>query len=104
MSEASREKIYGVDASERHTKILEVRVIRATDLQRLDFLGGLCDPYVKLSLQVKDSRNAVMEPIRTRTVPKTLNPYWNQEFLIRVRSSLLYRTKKRFDEYKFRLG
>lgn len=100
MSEASRDNIYGADASERHTKILKVRIIRAIDLQRRDFLGGLCDPYVKISLQFKDSRNAVMEPIRTRTVPKTLNPYWNQEFLIRVNPNKHRLTFELYDQNK----
>ena len=84
MSDVSREKIYGTDASDRHTQILRIKVLRATDLQRRDFLGGLGDPYVKISLQTRENRNVTVDTTRTRTVPKTLNPLWNQDFLFRV--------------------
>ncbi|CAF2249964.1 unnamed protein product [Rotaria magnacalcarata] len=80
----SREKIYGVDASERNTRLLRVKVLRAIDLQRRDFLGGTGDPYVKITLQIVENRNSVIDFARTHTVPKTLNPVWNQDFLFRV--------------------
>ncbi|CAF4093226.1 unnamed protein product [Rotaria magnacalcarata] len=70
----SREKIYGVDASERNTRLLRVKVLRAIDLQRRDFLGGTGDPYVKITLQIVENRNSVIDFARTHTVPKTLNP------------------------------
>lgn len=84
MASASREKVYGAEASERNTRLLRVKVLRATDLQRRDFLGGSGDPYVKISLQTRENRNLISESARTRTVPKTLNPYWNQDFTFRV--------------------
>ena len=84
MSDTSREKIYGVDASERNARLLRVKILRAVDLQRRDFLGGSGDPYVKISLQVRDNRNVTIDVARTRTVPKTLNPLWNQDFVFRV--------------------
>jgi Ca2+-dependent lipid-binding protein len=84
MSDTSREKVYGVDASERNTRLLRVKVLRAVELQRRDFLGGSGDPYVKISLQTKENRNSTVDVARTRTVPKTLNPYWNQDFVFRV--------------------
>lgn len=84
MSDTSREKIYGIDASERNARLLRVKIIRAVDLQRRDFLGGSGDPYVKISLQVPDNRNVTIDVARTRTVPKTLNPLWNQDFTFRV--------------------
>ncbi|CAF0902584.1 unnamed protein product [Adineta ricciae] len=84
MSDTSREKIYGVDASERNARLLRVKILRAVDLQRRDFLGGSGDPYVKISLQVRDNRNVTIDIARTRTVPKTLNPLWNQDFIFRV--------------------
>ncbi|CAF1348466.1 unnamed protein product [Rotaria sordida] len=84
MSDASREKIYGVNAAERNTRLLRVKILRATDLSRRDFLGGSGDPYVKISLQSNENRNSIIDTARTRTVPKTLNPLWNQDFIFRV--------------------
>jgi len=84
MSNASREKIYGVDASERNTRLLRIKILRAIDLQRRDFLGGSGDPYVKISLQLRENRNSTIDIARTRAVPKTLNPLWNQDFMFRV--------------------
>jgi Ca2+-dependent lipid-binding protein len=96
MSEASREKIYGASASDRHTRLLRIKVLRATELQRRDFLGGSGDPYVKISLQTRENRNTLIDSTRTRTVPKTLNPLWNQDFIFRV-------CRKRYIEKKFLL-
>lgn len=84
MSDRSREKIYGADASDRHCRVLRLKIIRAVDLQRRDFLGGSGDPYVKIALQERDNRGTTIDAARTRTVPKTLNPLWNQDFLFRV--------------------
>ncbi|CAF4196250.1 unnamed protein product, partial [Rotaria magnacalcarata] len=42
------------------------------------------DPYVKITLQIVENRNSVIDFARTHTVPKTLNPVWNQDFLFRV--------------------
>ena len=95
MSEASREKIYGADASDRHTRLLRIKVLRATELQRRDFLGGSGDPYVKISLQTRENRNTLIDSTRTRTVPKTLNPLWNQDFLFRVGGNELSREEHR---------
>lgn len=85
MSEASREKTYGVDASTRNTCLLRVKVLRAVDLSRREFLGGSGDPYVRVLLQHRENRNQTIDVARTRTVPKTLNPLWNQDFVFRVR-------------------
>ena len=84
MSEAAREKIFGVDASQPDTRLLRVKVLRAIDLPKRDFLGGSGDPYVKILLQTRENRNQTIDIARTRTVPKTLNPLWNQDFLFRV--------------------
>ncbi|UJR33213.1 hypothetical protein I4U23_020668 [Adineta vaga] len=84
MSDTSREKIYGAESSERNTRLLRIKVLRAIDLQRRDFLGGSGDPYVKILLQTRENRNQTVDIARTRTVPKTLNPLWNQDFIFRV--------------------
>ncbi|CAF4746230.1 unnamed protein product, partial [Rotaria socialis] len=52
--------------------------------QRRDFLGGSGDPYVKVLLQTRENRNQTIDIARTRTIPKTLNPMWNQDFIFRV--------------------
>ncbi|CAF3762631.1 unnamed protein product [Rotaria sp. Silwood1] len=84
MSDMSREKIYGVQRSERNTRLLRVKVLRAIDLQRRDFLGGTGDPYVKILLQSNEHRNSIIDTARSRAIPKTLNPLWNQDFIFRV--------------------
>jgi Ca2+-dependent lipid-binding protein len=84
MTEPSRDQIHGVDANEPNTRLLRVKVLRAVDLQRRDFLGSTGDPYVKVSLQNRDNRNQVVDITRTRTVLKTLNPQWNQDFIFRA--------------------
>lgn len=84
MSGVPGEKIFGAEASDRRTRVLRIKVIRAVDLQRRDFLGGSGDPYVKILLKTRDNRNSTVDFTRTRIVPKTLNPLWNQDFLFRV--------------------
>ncbi|CAF4365291.1 unnamed protein product, partial [Rotaria sordida] len=37
-----------------------------------------------ISLQSIENRNSIIDTARTRTVPKTLNPLWNQDFIFRV--------------------
>ena len=84
MTEPSRDHIYGADANEPNTRLLRVKVLRAVDLQRRDFLASTGDPYIKVSLQKRDNRNQVIDIAKTRTVVKTLNPQWNQDFVFRV--------------------
>jgi Ca2+-dependent lipid-binding protein len=93
MSETPREKIYGADASERNARLLRIKILRAIDLQRRDFLGGSGDPYVKILLQTRENRNQTVDIARTRTVAKTLNPLWNQDFVFRVCRILISRNK-----------
>lgn len=84
MTEQSRDHVYGADASEPNTRLLRVKVLRAVDLQRRDFLNSTGDPYIKVSLQKREHRNQVIDIARTRTVLKTLNPQWNQDFVFRA--------------------
>uniref|UniRef100_A0A667H938 E3 ubiquitin-protein ligase n=1 Tax=Lynx canadensis TaxID=61383 RepID=A0A667H938_LYNCA len=44
------------------------------------------DPYVKLSLYVADE-NRELALVQTKTIKKTLNPKWNEEFYFRVNPS-----------------
>ena len=84
MSDTAREKIYGADPADANTRLLRIKVLRATDLQRRDFLGGQVDPYVRVLLQTRENRNQTVDIALTRTIKKTLNPHWNQDFIFRV--------------------
>uniref|UniRef100_A0A8C0QEG9 E3 ubiquitin-protein ligase NEDD4-like n=2 Tax=Canidae TaxID=9608 RepID=A0A8C0QEG9_CANLF len=53
---------------------------RSTDFRRTS------DPYVKLSLYVADE-NRELALVQTKTIKKTLNPKWNEEFYFRVNPS-----------------
>ncbi|CAM4849774.1 unnamed protein product, partial [Rotaria magnacalcarata] len=87
MSNTSREKIYGVDESERNARLLRIKVLQATDLQRRDSFDGSGDPYIQILLQSRENQNQTIDTARTRTVSKTLNPLWNQDFIFRVDST-----------------
>ncbi|ETE68271.1 hypothetical protein L345_05935, partial [Ophiophagus hannah] len=49
----------------------------------------LSDPYVKLSLYVADE-NRELALVQTKTIKKTLNPKWNEEFYFRRGELKLY--------------
>lgn len=63
----------------RPVGILHVKVLRAMNLRKLDFLGA-SDPYVKLKL-TEDKVPAKQTKVRF----KNLNPEWNEEFKLTVR-------------------
>uniref|UniRef100_A0A672I0P9 HECT-type E3 ubiquitin transferase n=1 Tax=Salarias fasciatus TaxID=181472 RepID=A0A672I0P9_SALFA len=63
-------------------KLLRVKVIAGIDLAKKDIIGA-SDPYVKLSLYVADE-NRELALVQTKTIKKTLNPKWNEEFYFRV--------------------
>ncbi|KAJ7418687.1 hypothetical protein BTVI_27916 [Pitangus sulphuratus] len=83
---------------QEESRILRVKVVSGIDLAKKDIFGarndnginGLCkreqkqrDPYVKLSLYVADE-NRELALVQTKTIKKTLNPKWNEEFYFRV--------------------
>ncbi|XP_078281466.1 E3 ubiquitin-protein ligase NEDD4-like isoform X4 [Rhinoraja longicauda] len=74
--------IYGLSDDEEGTRVLRVKVISGIDLAKKDIFGA-SDPYVKLSLYVADE-NRELALIQTKTIKKSLNPKWNEEFLFRV--------------------
>ena len=53
-----------------------LRVIRANDLQKMDWTGA-ADPYVKITLGEEGKQ-------KTRVIEKSLNPIWNEDFLYSV--------------------
>ncbi|XP_056147171.1 E3 ubiquitin-protein ligase NEDD4-like [Lampris incognitus] len=76
------ETIYGLSEDEHETRVLRVKVIAGIDLAKKDIIGA-SDPYVKLSLYVADE-NKELALVQTKTIKKTLNPKWNEEFYFRV--------------------
>nr|XP_021324700.1 E3 ubiquitin-protein ligase NEDD4-like isoform X14 [Danio rerio] len=76
------EPIYGLSEDENESRILRVKVIAGIDLAKKDIIGA-SDPYVKLSLYVADE-NRELALVQTKTIKKTLNPKWNEEFYFRV--------------------
>ncbi|XP_034458231.1 E3 ubiquitin-protein ligase NEDD4-like isoform X14 [Hippoglossus hippoglossus] len=79
---ATYEPIYGLSEDENETRVLRVKVIAGIDLAKKDIIGA-SDPYVKLSLYVADE-NKELALVQTKTIKKTLNPKWNEEFYFRV--------------------
>lgn len=59
--------------------ILHVKVIRATKLLKMDFLGA-SDPYVKLKLS-----GDTLPVKKTTIIRKNLNPEWNENFKLIVK-------------------
>uniref|UniRef100_A0A8C1WX90 E3 ubiquitin-protein ligase NEDD4-like n=1 Tax=Cyprinus carpio TaxID=7962 RepID=A0A8C1WX90_CYPCA len=72
----------GVLDLKNESRILRVKVIAGIDLAKKDIIGA-SDPYVKLSLYVTDE-NRELALVQTKTIKKTLNPKWNEEFYFRV--------------------
>ncbi|XP_051892691.1 E3 ubiquitin-protein ligase NEDD4-like isoform X12 [Pristis pectinata] len=79
---AQLDTIYGLSDDEEESRVLRVKVISGIDLAKKDIFGA-SDPYVKLSLYVADE-NRELALIQTKTIKKSLNPKWNEEFLFRV--------------------
>uniref|UniRef100_A0A673IIY4 E3 ubiquitin-protein ligase n=1 Tax=Sinocyclocheilus rhinocerous TaxID=307959 RepID=A0A673IIY4_9TELE len=71
-----------LESEGNESRILRVKVIAGIDLAKKDIIGA-SDPYVKLSLYVTDE-NRELALVQTKTIKKTLNPKWNEEFYFRV--------------------
>ncbi|XP_041464657.1 E3 ubiquitin-protein ligase NEDD4-like isoform X1 [Lytechinus variegatus] len=65
------------------TRILKVRVIEGKDLAKKDIFGA-SDPYVRIKLFRGDREEGVISTVQTRTIKRTLNPKWYEDFLFRV--------------------
>ncbi|XP_077988397.1 E3 ubiquitin-protein ligase NEDD4-like isoform X2 [Glandiceps talaboti] len=65
------------------TRILRVKVVAGLHLAKKDIFGA-SDPYVKIHLFRGDRDEGLICSVNTKTIKKTLNPTWDEEFLFRV--------------------
>ncbi|CAH8655523.1 unnamed protein product [Schistosoma rodhaini] len=82
-------EVYGLPLSlcNTETRLLRVRVIRALDLMKKDIFGA-SDPYCKLCIyKTQRATLPLCSPVPTKTVKRSLNPIWNEEFIFRVNPS-----------------
>ncbi|XP_064610095.1 LOW QUALITY PROTEIN: E3 ubiquitin-protein ligase NEDD4-like [Liolophura sinensis] len=65
------------------TRLLRVRVIAGVNLAKKDIFGA-SDPYVKIVLYRGDRDEGIIDSVSTKTIKKSLNPKWAEEFIFRV--------------------
>ncbi|KAJ8340452.1 hypothetical protein SKAU_G00350850 [Synaphobranchus kaupii] len=73
--------VRGLQTDEDESRILRVKVIAGIGLAKKDILGA-SDPYTRVSLY--DPVNGELTSLQTKTIKKTLDPKWNEEFFFRV--------------------
>ncbi|XP_070301533.1 E3 ubiquitin-protein ligase NEDD4 isoform X3 [Salvelinus sp. IW2-2015] len=81
MSMAALPEVRGLLTDENEARILRVKVIAGIGLAKKDILGA-SDPYTRVSLY--DPVNGELTSLQTKTIKKTLDPKWNEEFFFRV--------------------
>eukprot|EP00088_Acartia_fossae_P069938 TRINITY_DN9237_c0_g1_i1.p1 TRINITY_DN9237_c0_g1~~TRINITY_DN9237_c0_g1_i1.p1 ORF type:complete len:874 (-),score=165.88 TRINITY_DN9237_c0_g1_i1:8-2629(-) len=69
--------------SSERTKVVRLKVIRAMNLAKKDIFGA-SDPYVRIDL-VTSQGDEVIDSVLTKTKKRTLNPKWEEEFLLRLK-------------------
>uniref|UniRef100_UPI0037E8F18B E3 ubiquitin-protein ligase NEDD4-like isoform X1 n=2 Tax=Semicossyphus pulcher TaxID=241346 RepID=UPI0037E8F18B len=74
-------QIRGLQTDAEENRVLKVKVIAGIGLAKKDILGA-SDPYTRLSLY--DPVNGELTSLQTKTIKKTLDPNWNEEFFFRV--------------------
>ncbi|KAK7913079.1 hypothetical protein WMY93_013290 [Mugilogobius chulae] len=95
MAVLTSSQIRGLPTDEDDTRILKVKVIAGIGLAKKDILGA-SDPYTRLSLY--DPVNGEITSLQTKTIKKTLDPKWNEEFFFRVNPSKHRLLLEVFDE------
>ncbi|KAH7644454.1 e3 ubiquitin-protein ligase nedd-4-like [Dermatophagoides farinae] len=70
------------DTGANSCKLLRLKIHCGHNLAKKDIFGA-SDPYVRIDLLSKSDRS-VIDSLYTKTKKKTLNPCWNEEFIIRV--------------------
>lgn len=61
---------------------LEVEIMMAKDLPKMDWYSGKCDPYVMLSLS-PPAACLDQSDKRTKVKPRERSPVWNQSFIFK---------------------
>ncbi|XP_041082692.1 E3 ubiquitin-protein ligase NEDD4-like isoform X3 [Polyodon spathula] len=74
-------EVRGLPTDEDESRVLRVKVIAGIGLAKKDILGA-SDPYTRVSLY--DPVNGELTSVQTKTIKKTLDPKWNEEFYFRV--------------------
>ncbi|XP_075922891.1 E3 ubiquitin-protein ligase NEDD4-like isoform X2 [Petromyzon marinus] len=74
--------VHGLADGEEGSRVLKVKVISGIDLAKKDIFGA-SDPYVKVALYVAEE-NRELALAQTKTIKKSLNPKWNEEFYFRM--------------------
>ncbi|TTD92244.1 E3 ubiquitin-protein ligase NEDD4 [Bagarius yarrelli] len=74
-------EIRGLHVAEDESRILRVKVVAGIGLAKKDILGA-SDPYTRLSLY--DPATGELVSLQTKTIKKTLDPKWNEEFFFKV--------------------
>lgn len=78
------------------TRLLRLKIIAGHNLAKKDIFGA-SDPYVKIDV-IRDEDEAVIDSVFTKTMKRTLNPKWNEEFIFRVKPGIHHLSIEVFDE------
>lgn len=94
----STSKIYGCSetANNNDCRLLRIKIIAGHKLAKKDIFGA-SDPYVKVDL-IDSQDNTVIDSFYTKTKKRTLNPIWDEEFLVRVRPEKQHLVLEVYDE------
>ncbi|XP_072134563.1 E3 ubiquitin-protein ligase NEDD4-like isoform X1 [Mobula birostris] len=74
-------EVRGLPTDEDGSRILRVKILAGIGLAKKDILGA-SDPYAKVTLY--DPVKGELNSLQTKTIKKTLDPKWNEEFYFRV--------------------
>ncbi|XP_017781178.1 PREDICTED: E3 ubiquitin-protein ligase Nedd-4 isoform X4 [Nicrophorus vespilloides] len=91
-----RRSLYHIDSTENPTSKLRLRVVRGHQLAKKDIFGA-SDPYVKIDLNIINGDETIYS-VLTKTKKRTLNPNWNEEYIIGVKPTEQKLILQVFDE------
>ena len=72
-----------IDSEGKSIASLEVDIMMAKDLPKMDWYSGKCDPYVILGLSPPSACLDTTDR-RTKVKPRQRSPVWNQSFVFKV--------------------